>query len=36
MAEACYGVLLQEAYLFSDEEQDYLERALSLSGKFVH
>ena len=35
MAEACHGVLSQEAYLFSNEERDYLTRALDLPCKFV-
>ncbi len=35
MAEACNGVLSQEAYLFSNEERDYLTRTLDLPCKFV-
>jgi len=35
MAEACQGVLSQEAHLFSNEEKDYLGHTLDLPCKFV-
>jgi len=35
IAEACQGVLSQEAHLFADEEKDYLTRTLALPCKFV-